>query len=138
MRMPHPYNSHENKILAERHFGKDLTLISMFPEEQIFAPGEIQTINDFADKMAKDHEAMVNQALEKLAENHYQEYVRISHGENHSIGLFKKGLELQHVSLWADGSWAMVFQSEVGVLSNHQVCVSFPVNRPSFTSLIGN
>lgn len=138
MRMPHPFNSHENKIIVERFFGKSLTLVTLFPEGEIFAPGEIVEINKFADTVAQDHEALIEKALGKLVENHYQEYTRISHGEHHSVGLFKKGLELQHVSVWADGSWAMVFQSQVGVLSNHQVCVSFPVDRSSFTSLIGN
>lgn len=137
MRMPYPYNSSENKIQAERFFEKSAVNFSLFPLATIFNPGEIDILNIFADRIASESSKFTAEALEKIADNHYREYTRISHGEICNMSNFKNGLNLQSVSIWADGSWAMVYQSETGILSNNVVCVSFPIDRPSFTSLIG-
>lgn len=137
MRMPFPYCRTENHIQTERFLGKTAVTFTLLPEGDLFNPGEIDDLNRVADRVAAAPDQFLGEAYEKLAENHYREYERISHGERTSITAFKSGLVLQSVSVWADGSWAMVFQSEVGVLANNPVLASFPADRSSFTSLIG-
>lgn len=137
MRIPFPYNEQENYVTTERFFGKQCAAITLYPEGTIFNPGELEKLKEFADKIAENNEKYVAKALDKIYDNHFAEHQRISPGETCTKAIFKKGLELQFVSIWGDDGWAMVFNSQVGILSNHNVCASFPVGRPSFTAIVG-
>jgi hypothetical protein len=138
MRMPYPYNNQENKILTDRFFGKRAVIFVLYPERQLFSPGEVDQVQKVADTVTISYQTYVDQALDKIHENHYLEHLRLNPGENCSASIFKKGLNLQRVSVWSDGSWAMVFASDTGILANNTVCASFPVDRPAFTSVIGH
>lgn len=138
MRIPSPFNANDNQITAERFFGKKAVPFSLLPSASLFNPGDIEALNNFADKISAKHGAYIDSALTKLTENHFREHQRINPGSLCSTDEFRAGLELQSVSIWPDGSWAMVFRSSIGILCNNVVCASFPANSPSFTSLIAN
>lgn len=138
MRIPSPFNANDNQITAERFFGKMAVPFTLLPSALLFNPGDIEALNEFADKIAAKPGAYVDSALTKVTENHFREHQRINPGSPCSVAEFRDGLELQSVSVWPDGSWAMVFRSSIGILANNVVCASFPAHSPSFTSLIAD
>jgi hypothetical protein len=136
MRMPSPYAANDNQILVERHFDKKTVPFTFIPDNFLFNPGDIENLSAFADKISSKSDAFINSALSKIADNHYREHQRINPGDDSTPDAFRTGLTLQSVTIWPDRSWAMVFQSNSGILNNNVVYASFPANGSSFTSLI--
>lgn len=136
LQIPSPFNSNENQISAERYFGKIAVPFSLIPGGRLFNPGDLESLQRFADAIASKPQPYLDSALKKIAENHYREHQRINPHSPCKESDFKDGLALQSVSIWPDGSWGMVFQSSTGILSNNVVCACFPAERSSFTSLI--
>lgn len=134
MRMPYPYIKKNYKVEIFKHFGPVSIPVYLIPEAEILGPGELLILTDFAEKIADAHKAKIKQALDKIQDNHLREHLRVSL-DHCSVEFFRNSLELQSVSLWADGSWAMVFRAQTDILSNRDVCVSFPADRPAFTAI---
>lgn len=139
MRMPFPYNSNVPLTSVKAQVMGTEVDVYLLQGEEPLPEKEIDTLfllaNVFpqAEDKRKD---MLAIALEKIAENHYQEHVKTNPGKTQPKSAFKQGLKPLCVTLWLDGSWAMTFTPEPEILGCKHVCASFPMDRPDFTSII--
>lgn len=139
MRMPFPYNSNVPLTSVKAQLmGVEVDVYLLqgeepLPEKEIDTLFLLAKVFPQADDKRKD---MLAIALEKIAENHYQEHVKTHPGETVPKSAFKLGLKPLCVTLWLDGSWAMTFTPEPAILGCKHVCASFPMDRPDFTSII--
>jgi hypothetical protein len=139
MYMPFPYNSttplHQVAVEIQGASIPVYLLLGNKPVDDAVLNVAKDSIRDFpfSKFMSPD---MLDLALDKAAENHYPEHLKTNPGHTVSKSAFKKGLKPLSATLWIDGSWGVTFVPDTGILGSRHVCVSFPVDRPEFTSVI--
>lgn len=139
MRMPFPYNSNTPLSSVKVRLMEAEVDVFLLQGEEPLPENELDILSHLAKVFPQAEDVkrdMLAIALEKVAENHYQEHVKTHPGETVLKTAFKQGLVPLCVTLWLDGSWAMTFSPQVGILGCKHVCASFPMDRPAFTSIV--
>ena len=139
MRMPFPYNSNAPLSTVKAMIMGTEVDVYLLQGEEPLPEKEIDTLFILAKVFPQTEDKRKDMhviAIEKIAENHYQEHVRTHPGETVPKSTFKRGLVPLCVTLWLDGSWAMTFTPNPRILGCKHVCASFPMDRPDFTSVI--
>ena len=139
MRMPFPYNSKVPLTTVKALLTGVEVDVFLLQGEDPLPENENDILSHLAKVFPQNEEKqkdMLRTALEKIAENHYQEHVKTHPGEIVTKTAFKLGLKPICLTLWIDGSWAVTFIPEPAILRCKHVCASFPMDRPDFTSII--
>lgn len=139
MYMPFPYNSttplHQVTVELQGVSIPVYLLLGNKPVDDAVLNVAKESIKNFPFSMFMSPD-MLDQALDKAAENHYPEHLKTNPGRTVSKTAFRQGLKPVSATLWVDGSWGVTFTPDTGILGSRHVCVSFPVDRPEFTSVI--